>query len=187
MISVEFAPTRGTLRVDERYDTAGGAFDANDPQAVPRIRSRHKAPGDSHLHFPRREIGITRQRFGFRPGLVGNLLGKRAYRHTDNDATPNATYDYVYVYDAVGNLYVVLNDEGGEEYAFSQDAWGNELSIGSFQGTVRPPSIPDHRQDQVRGSRAISIDRLFGLDRLGVRAEIVPRVGVPVKAREVAA
>ncbi|NUN96839.1 MAG: hypothetical protein HUU16_11760, partial [Candidatus Omnitrophica bacterium] len=85
------------LRVDERYDTAGGAIDANDPWRTLEV-STHS------------------------PGLVGNLVGKRAYRQTDNDATPNATYDYLYVYDAVGNLYLVLNDEGGEEYAFSRDA-----------------------------------------------------------------
>ncbi|MCG3197853.1 MAG: hypothetical protein GHCLOJNM_02346 [bacterium] len=99
------------LRVDERYDTGGGSIDANDPWRTLEVNTHS-------------------------PGLVGNLLGKRAYRHTDNDATPNATYDYVYVYDAVGNLYLLLNDEGGEEYAFSQDAWGNELSIGSFYGTA---------------------------------------------------
>ncbi|MCG3197195.1 MAG: hypothetical protein GHCLOJNM_01680 [bacterium] len=112
------------LRVDERYDTAGGAIDANDPWRTLEVNTHS-------------------------PGLVGNLVGKRAYRHTDNDATPNATYDYVYVYDAVGNLYLVLNDEGGEEYAFSQDAWGNELSIGSFYGTswssARTYGVSEHQ------------------------------------------
>jgi len=97
------------LRVDEKYDTAGGTIDANDPWRTLEV-STH------------------------RPGMLGNLLGKRFYVHTNNDATPDGTYDYFYGYDRVGNLVFVYEggESGDEAFYFTQDAFGNELALGSF-------------------------------------------------------
>jgi hypothetical protein len=47
-----------------------------------------------------------------RPGALGSLVHKRVYTHTNGDATPNYPYDYVYVYDALGNFYEVLDGYG---------------------------------------------------------------------------
>jgi hypothetical protein len=53
------------LRVDEKYDTGGGSIDTNDPWR-------------------------TLEASTYGPGIVGNLLGKLVYNHTDNDATPDS-------------------------------------------------------------------------------------------------
>jgi len=97
------------LRVDEKYDTAGGTIDANDPWRTLEV-STH------------------------RPGMLANLLGKRFYVHTNNDATPDGTYDYFYGYDRVGNVVFVYEggESGDEAFYFTQDAFGNELALGSF-------------------------------------------------------
>ncbi|MCG3145873.1 MAG: hypothetical protein HONDAALG_03578 [Gammaproteobacteria bacterium] len=118
---IEYSPTSSTtiikwrryeydslkvLRVDEKYDTAGGTLDTNDPWRTIEVNT-HK------------------------PGSLGALIGKRVYIHTDNDATPNQTNDYTYTYDALGNVQVIYRASGSigeEKYFFAQDAFGNELS-----------------------------------------------------------
>jgi RHS repeat-associated protein len=69
-----------------------------------------------------------------RPGLLGNLLGKRVYTYTGNGATPDDTDDYFYGYDRVGNLVYVYEggDSGEEAFHFAQDAFGNEIDIATF-------------------------------------------------------
>ena len=91
------------LRVDEKYDTGGGSIDANDPWRT-----------------------VEAATYG--PGIVGNLLAKRVYTHTNNDATPDATNDYYYAYDHIGNVYMIFDGNGNKVYRFNQDAFGNELS-----------------------------------------------------------
>ncbi len=106
--------TRGLnlLRVDERYDTAGGTIDANDPWRKKEV-STHK------------------------PGSLANLLGKMVYIYnsTNYTDTPSSSYFYAYFYDAVGNLLWTVDDSGYLNYTFSQDAFGNELSVSPFSGT----------------------------------------------------
>jgi RHS repeat-associated protein len=83
------------------------------------------------------------------PGIVGNLLGKVVYTHTDDDATPDSQADYYYHYDHVGNVYLVTDDEGEEVYRFSQDAFGNELDFGNYTGdswaTAAAAGIGEHQ------------------------------------------
>ncbi|MBK7497303.1 MAG: hypothetical protein IPI28_18595 [Candidatus Omnitrophica bacterium] len=114
--------------VDEKYDTTGGSLDANDPWRTLEV-STHK------------------------PGSLGALIGKRVYTHTNNDATPDATNDYTYTYDAVGNVVAVYNanvtNRGNELYYFTQDAFGNELTTSPFNGslwsTARTAGITEHQ------------------------------------------
>ena len=116
------------LRMDGRYDTAGGALDDNDPWRTLEV-STHK------------------------PGSIGALIGKRVYTHTNNDATPDSTNDYTYTYDAVGNVVAVYNanstGRGNELYYFTQDAFGNELAPSIFAGsswtTARTAGITEHQ------------------------------------------
>jgi RHS repeat-associated protein len=83
------------------------------------------------------------------PGIVGNLLGKLVYAHTDNDATPDSQADYYYHYDHVGNVYLITDDEAEEVYRFSQDAFGNELDFGNYTGdswaTAAAAGIAEHQ------------------------------------------
>jgi hypothetical protein len=99
------------LRVDERYDNDNPAdgIDSSDPWRTL----------ESSTHGP---------------GLIGNLLAKRVYTHNDNNATPDATNDYYYAYDHIGNVHLVLDEDGNEVYHFSQDAFGNELNFGNYTG-----------------------------------------------------
>ena len=97
-------------RVDERYDTGGGAIDSNDPWRTLEV-STH------------------------RPGAIGSLLGKRVYTHTNNDATPDETNDFFYTYDPVGNVVSVVDDSGDEVYYFTQEAFGNELPVNVLGGS----------------------------------------------------
>ncbi len=116
------------MRMDERYDTAGGAIGDQDPWRTLEV-STHK------------------------PGSLGALIGKRVYTHTNNDATPDATNDYTYTYDAVGNVVAVYNanvtNRGNELYYFTQDAFGNELTTSPFSGTAwstaRTAGITEHQ------------------------------------------
>ena len=116
------------LRLDEKYDTAGGALDANDPWRTIEVNT-HK------------------------PGSLGALICKRVYTHTNNDATPDQTNDYTYTYDAVGNVIAVYNanvtNRGNELYYFTQDAFGNELTTSPFNGspwsTARTAGITEHQ------------------------------------------
>jgi len=88
-----------------------------------------------------------------KPGSLGALIGKRVYTHTNNDATPDATNDYTYTYDAVGNVLAIYNanssGRGNELYYFTQDAFGNELTTSPFSGTVwttaRNAGITEHQ------------------------------------------
>jgi len=114
------------LRVDEKYDTAGGTIDAGDPWRTLEVNTH-------------------------RPGMLGNLLGKRFYVHTNNDATPDGTYDYFYGYDRVGNLVFVYEGggSGDEAFYFTQDAFGNQLALGNFNGdswaTARGVGVTEHQ------------------------------------------
>ena len=105
------------LRVDERYDTAGGALGDQDPWRTLEV-STHK------------------------PGSLGALIGKRVYTFNAGNytSTPNSTNDYTYTYDAVGNVVAVYNanstGRGNELYYFTQDAFGNELTTSPVSGTV---------------------------------------------------
>ncbi|NUN96871.1 MAG: hypothetical protein HUU16_11920, partial [Candidatus Omnitrophica bacterium] len=38
------------------------------------------------------------------PGALSSLLHKRVYTHANADATPEASADFTYAYDAVGNV-----------------------------------------------------------------------------------
>ncbi|MCK6496536.1 hypothetical protein L6Q85_09795 [bacterium] len=116
------------LRMDGRYDTAGGALDDNDPLRTLEV-STHKS------------------------GSLGALIGKRVYTHTNNDATPDSTNDYTYTYDAVGNVLAIYNanstGRGNELYYFTQDAFGIELTTSPFSGTAwstaRTAGITEHQ------------------------------------------
>ncbi|NUN96979.1 MAG: hypothetical protein HUU16_12465, partial [Candidatus Omnitrophica bacterium] len=85
-----------------------------------------------------------------RPGALGAQLGKRAYLYANGSSTtPSSTTDYAYVYDPVGNVWVILSDMGEEVYWFSQDAFGNEISVSPFAGTswstARTAGITEHQ------------------------------------------
>ncbi|MCA9440863.1 MAG: RHS repeat-associated core domain-containing protein, partial [Candidatus Omnitrophica bacterium] len=98
------------VRVDERYDTGGGAIDSNDPWRTLEVSSH-------------------------RPGAIGSLLGKRVYTHTNNDATPDVVDDFYYTYDPVGNVVSVLDDSGNEAHHFTQEAFGNQLPVNVLGGS----------------------------------------------------
>jgi RHS repeat-associated protein len=91
----------------------------------------------------------TLQAATYGPGIVGNLLGKVVYTHTNNDATPDSQADYYYHYDHVGNVYLITDDEAEEVYRFSQDAFGNELDFGNYTGdswaTAAAAGIGEHQ------------------------------------------
>jgi len=102
------------LRVDERYDNdvPTNGIDDQDPWRKKEV-STHK------------------------PGSLGNLLGKMVYFYTganQNTDTPSASYFYAYFYDAVGNLLWTVDNSGYLNYTFSQDAFGNDLSVSPFSG-----------------------------------------------------
>lgn len=113
------------LRVDEKYDTAGGSIDENDPWWRKKEVAAHK------------------------PGTLGNMLGKTVYNYTNNTDTPSSSAFYVYYYDAVGNVIWIEGSGGVLQYSFTQDAFGNELSCGSFSGnswsTARAAGITEHQ------------------------------------------
>ncbi|MCA9414073.1 MAG: hypothetical protein KC944_22860, partial [Candidatus Omnitrophica bacterium] len=71
-----------------------------------------------------------------RPGQLSALLHKRVYKYNsgNNTATPNATHDFTYAHDPVGNVLTVFDNSGNEEFYFAQDAFGNELPINSAFG-----------------------------------------------------
>ncbi|MBV6481478.1 MAG: hypothetical protein DIKNOCCD_01201 [bacterium] len=132
------------LRVDEKYDTAGGTLDTNDPWRTIEVNT-HK------------------------PGSLGALVGKRFYVHTNNDATPDQTNDYTYTYDAVGNVQVIYRASGStgqEAYFFTQDAFGNELSSdanihasnrtnllgGATWATARTAGITEHQTGKIQSA-----------------------------------
>ncbi len=100
------------MRVDERYDndTPADGIDSSDPWRTLEV-STH------------------------RPGAIGSLLGKRVYTHTNNDATPDTTEDFLYTYDPVGNVVSVVDDSGDEAYHFTQEAFGNELPVNVLGGS----------------------------------------------------
>jgi len=86
-----------------------------------------------------------------KPGSIGTLLAKRIYSYptAGNRCVSNGNTNYAYTYDAVGNVFCVLNSSGGEAYRFSQDAFGNSISIGDFTGsdwtTARNAGITEHQ------------------------------------------
>ena len=84
-----------------------------------------------------------------RPGQLAAQLGKRVYEHTGNDATPDGYADYSYAYDAVGNVVMVFDSAGNEEFHFAQDAFGNEIEIAAFGATpwdiARADGIAEHQ------------------------------------------
>ena len=102
------------LRVDEVYD-ADSDSDLDDDYAANHWRIR-----ETSTH---------------RPGQLAAQLGKRVYEHTDNNANPDGYEDYTYAYDAVGNVVMVFDSAGIEEFHFAQDAFGNELEIAAFGAT----------------------------------------------------
>ncbi len=75
-------------------------------------------------------------------GSLGALVGKRVYLYSKRaSTTPSSTNDYTYTYDAVGNVQVVYRASGSvgqEDYYFTQDAFGNELSSGPAQWPSQP-------------------------------------------------
>ncbi|MCK6496541.1 hypothetical protein L6Q85_09820 [bacterium] len=142
---IEYSPTSSTtiikwwryeydglncLRMDERYDTAGGPIGDQDPWRTLEV-STHK------------------------PGSLGALIGKRVYTFNAGNytSTPNSTNDYTYTYDAVGNVLAIYNanstGRGNELYYFTQDAFGNELTTSPFSGTAwstaRTAGITEHQ------------------------------------------
>jgi len=86
-----------------------------------------------------------------KPGSIGTLVAKRVYSYPSagNRCVSNGNTNYAYTYDAVGNVFCVLNSSGGEVYRFSQDAFGNSISIGDFTGsdwtTARNAGITEHQ------------------------------------------
>jgi RHS repeat-associated protein len=111
-------------RVDERYDTGGGSIGDGDPWRTVEVST-------------------------YGPGIVGNLLAKRVYTHTNNDDTPDDTDDYYYGYDHVGNVHLIFDDDGNEVYHFNQDAFGNELNFENYAGdswaTAAAAGIGEHQ------------------------------------------
>jgi RHS repeat-associated protein len=104
------------LRVDERYDSNSNGIDSSDPW--------RKVEVNTH-----------------RPGLLGVLIGKRVYTYSSGTSgTPSGQNDFTYTYDAVGNMVAVYNanstNRGNEVDYFTQDAFGNELSVGAYAGTA---------------------------------------------------
>jgi RHS repeat-associated protein len=106
------------LRVDDKYDSNGnGYLDSGDTLW-------RKAEVNTH-----------------RPGALGALIGKRVYTYSSGTTgTPSGQNDFTYTYDAVGNVVAVYNanstNRGNEVDYFTQDAFGNELSVGSYAGTA---------------------------------------------------
>jgi RHS repeat-associated protein len=123
------------LRIDEKYDTAGGALDENDPWRTVEVNT-HK------------------------PGSLGALMGKRVYQYTNAaDSTPNnPALDYTYTYDALGNVQAVFRASGsvGEiAQFFTQDAFGNELSADS--------NLPTSNRTNLFGSTTWATARSAGI------------------------
>jgi RHS repeat-associated protein len=102
------------LRIDEVYD-ADSDSDLDDDLAANHWRIR-----ETSTH---------------RPGQLAAQLGNRVYEHTDNNATPDGYADYTYAYDAVGNVVMLFDSAGNEEFHFAQDAFGNEVKIAAFGAT----------------------------------------------------
>jgi len=98
------------LRVDERYDSdSSGTITSAD--------SWRRLHENSH-----------------RPGSLSHLLAKKVYTYASGTTgAPSGSTDYFYAYDPVGNVVAISNGAGTRTYAFTQDAWGNELSVGAFQ------------------------------------------------------
>jgi RHS repeat-associated protein len=104
------------LRVDEKYDSNSNGIDSSDPW--------RKVEVNTH-----------------RPGLLGALIGKRVYTYSSGTTgTPSGQNDFTYTYDAMWNVVAVYNanstNRGNELDYFTQDAFGNELSVGSYAGTA---------------------------------------------------
>ena len=71
------------------------------------------------------------------PSLLGHQLAKRVYPYAnDQTGTPitNGETDYYYAYDAIGNVVAISDNSGARQFHFTQDAWGNEISSGNFDG-----------------------------------------------------
>jgi len=129
----------GALAERKEYDTVTSTKLISDKRyeydglKLLRVDERCDADGDGEV-----EAGETSWRTleaaTYGPGIVGNLLGKLVYTHTNGDATPDSQADYYYHYDHVGNVYLVTDDEGEEVYRFAQDAFGNELDFGNYTG-----------------------------------------------------
>lgn len=114
------------LRVDERYDS-------NNSGSITEADSWRRLHENSH-----------------RPGSLSHLLAKKVYNYASNTTgTPSGSTDYFYAYDPVGNVTAISNGAGTRPYAFTQDAWGNELSVGAFTGdnwtTARNAGVWEHQ------------------------------------------
>jgi len=114
------------LRVDERYDSdsSGTITEADSWRAL------HE---NSHM-----------------PGSLSHLLAKKVYTYASGTTgAPSGSTDYFYAYDPVGNVVAISNGAGARTYAFTQDAWGNELSVGAFTGdnwtTARNAGVWEHQ------------------------------------------
>ena len=102
-----------TYRVDERYDSDEDGLDSADPWRV-----------------------VEKRTYG--PGPIGNLLFKEVLKYPDPTADLNPDDRvYCYGYDAVGNVILITEEYCGGtayKYCFHQDAFGNEISEGWFEG-----------------------------------------------------
>jgi RHS repeat-associated protein len=103
------------LRVDELYDSDSDGLDGDDLAA------------DAW-----RALWVGT----YRPGSLGALLHKSVYVYSDlEDNTADSANEYTYTYDPVGNVACVYDQSGNLAYEFAQDAFGNELPVGTLGGS----------------------------------------------------
>jgi len=113
------------LRIDERYDSnsSGTITDADGWRTVEK---------NTNL-----------------PGDLAHLVAKSSYTYTSQTTSTGTATDYYYGYDPVGNLVAVSDDQGARAFDFSQDAFGNELSVGAFArdawSTARAAGVYEHQ------------------------------------------
>jgi hypothetical protein len=113
------------LRIDERYDSnsSGTITDADGWRPVEK---------NTNL-----------------PGDLTHLVAKSSYTYTSQTTSTGTATDYYYGYDPVGNLVAVSDDQGARAFDFSQDAFGNKLSVGAFARTdwaaARAAGVYEHQ------------------------------------------
>ncbi|MCA9427661.1 MAG: hypothetical protein KC994_21455, partial [Candidatus Omnitrophica bacterium] len=87
------------------------------------------------------------------PALIGGLLFKEVFTYPSDTSNANAESKvYYYGYDAQGNVTTITEEYCGgtaEQFIFTQDAFGNELTQDSFDGdswdTARDDGIWEHQ------------------------------------------
>jgi RHS repeat-associated protein len=128
------------LRVDELYDSDSDGLDGDDLAA------------DAW-----RALWVGT----YRPGSLGALLHKSVYVYSDlEDNTPDSANEFTYTHDPVGNVGCVYDQSGNLAYEFTQDAFGNELPVGTLGGNDWHDAAGDGIVEHQTGKR---MDEFTGL------------------------